>query len=205
VRHSTFEVRTLLVAFALLVVAGDARADWLLTPFVGSGFGTTTTHILLEPGAEKSSHLTIGGSAAILSRAIFGAEADFGYSSHFFEKDTKAGIFTGSTVATLSGSVLAAVPLSITRESLRPYVVAGLGLLHGAAMDSADVFSFDDNLVGLNVGGGAIGLLSPRTGFRFEIRQFRALKNGTNGLTGRETTRLSFWRASVGLTFRFAR
>ena len=33
-----------------------------------------------------------------------------------------------SRVTTLSGNVMVAAPLAITRESLRPYVVAGLGL-----------------------------------------------------------------------------
>ncbi len=56
--------------------------------------------------------------------------------------------------------------------------MAGLGLIHAASNDAAfDAFSFDDNFAGLNVGGGAIGLISPSTGFRFEIRHFRSVQN----------------------------
>ena len=35
--------------------------------------------------------------------------------------------------------------------------------MHAAANDAVfDAFSFDDNFAGVNVGGGAIGLISPR-------------------------------------------
>jgi opacity protein-like surface antigen len=197
--------RTLL---AFLVVAlspvAEARADWLFTPFIGSSFGTSTSYVILETGTATKK-LIFGGSAALLSRGVFGVEADFGYASHFFERDNRGGNLTGSNVNTLSGSVLAAVPLSVTRESLRPYIVGGLGLIHAAARPGGtDVFSFDDNFAAYNLGGGAIGLISARTGFRFEIRHFRSVHNAPNALTGEDGPRLGFWRATVGVVIRVA-
>jgi hypothetical protein len=196
--------------FALLVVvlapAAEARADWLFTPFIGTTFASSTTYVLLEGGTALSAQWMFGGSAALLSRGVFGAEADYAYVPRFFERDNRAGNFTGSNVNTLSGSAIFAVPLSVTRESLRPYAVAGLGLMHAAGATSpiVDFLSFDDNFAAVNVGGGAIGLISPRTGFRFEIRHFRSLGNGTNTLTGEDGARLSFWRATVGVVIRVA-
>lgn len=199
--------RRFLVAALLLLTAPPKAhaADWLFTPFVGSGFGISTSHIILEPGASKASQLTFGGSVALLSQGVFGIEADYGYAPRFFERDNRAGELTGSSASTLSGSVIAAVPLTVIRESLRPYLVGGLGLIHATATDPRDVFSFNDTTLGANVGGGAIGLISPRTGFRFEVRQFRSVKKEVNALTGVPSSRLSFWRASVGVVLRFAK
>ena len=200
-------LRRTLLAFLVVALgpAAEARAaDWMFTPFVGTSFGTETSYIILETDTA-SSKLIFGGSAALLSRGIFGVEGDFALAPRFFERD-KGGNLTGSNVNTLSGSVIAAVPLSVTRESLRPYVVGGFGLMHAAAqLRGTDVFSFDDNFAGFNVGGGAIGLISPRTGFRFEIRHFRSIQAVPNALTGEDSARLSFWRATVGVVIRLAK
>src|SRR5687767_5498518 len=99
-----------LVALLLsLVIARPASADWLFTPFVGSTFGTQTSYLILETGAEGSSQLIFGGSAAFLSRGIFGVEADLGYAPRFFERDNRAGNITGSNVTTLTGNVILAM------------------------------------------------------------------------------------------------
>jgi opacity protein-like surface antigen len=183
----------------------EARADWFFTPFIGTTFGTQTSFVLPEAGAGSGAQLIFGGSAALLSRGIFGVEADYGYAPRFFERDNRAGLTSGSNVNTLSGSAIFAVPLSVTRESLRPYVTGGLGLMHAAAKDTNfDITTFDANFVGFNVGGGAIGLISPRTGFRFEIRHFRSVQNALNALTGESSARLSFWRATIGVVIRIA-
>jgi len=199
--------RRTFLALLLLTLGStaEARADWLFTPFIGTRFGLDTSYILLEPGATDGAKLIFGGSAALLSSGIFGVEADYGYAPHFFESDNRAGAFSGSNVNTLMGSVIFAVPLGVTRESLRPYAIGGLGLMHAAAKDAVlDLVTFDDNFVGYNAGGGAIGLISPRTGFRFEIRHFRSLQNRPNELTGESGARLGFWRATVGVVIRVA-
>ena len=192
----------LVLLFLTFGAAAEARADWLFTPFLGTRFAIETSHVLLEPGAEGAK-LIFGGSAALLSGGIFGIEADWGYAPHFFEDDNRGGAFSGSNVNTLMGSMIFAVPLSVTRESLRPYAIGGFGLMHAAAKDAVfDELSFAENFGGYNAGAGAIGLISPRTGFRFEIRHFRSLQNRPNELTGESGARLSFWRATVGVVIR---
>ena len=200
-----YAARTLL-AFVLFTASfpAAARADWLFTPFVGTTFGTETSYLVLETGAASTKQLIFGGSAALLSRGVFGVEADFSYAPRFFERDNRAGNISGSNVTTLSGSVVLAVPLAITRESLRPYAVGGIGLLHAAAADVGAAFPFADNFAGINIGAGAIGLISPRTGFRFELRHFRSLRDTPNVLTAENAPRLSFWRATVGVVVRIA-
>jgi hypothetical protein len=133
---------------------------------------------------------------------MFGVEGDFGYSPRFFERNNRAGLVSDSNVTTLVGNVIVTLPLSITRESLRPYVVGGAGLIHAAAADLIDLFNVDGNLFGYDVGGGAIGMFDPNIGVRFEVRQFRTVHEFEHPLQDRRA-HLSFWRATIGVTIRY--
>lgn len=188
---------------ALLLVAlpRDAAADWLLTPFIGSSFAAETTFLIFEEGAGQA--LTLGGSVALLSDGIFGLEADFGHSPGFFEGDDPRGLVLTSRVTTLSGSVILAVPLSITRESLRPYVVGGVGLLQARSKHAAGLFPVDENLLAITIGAGAIGMVSPRTGLRFDVRYIKAASGADGPFARPGLSSLSFWRATAGVVLRY--
>lgn len=194
-------------AVAVLVLAGApaaARADWLVGPLAGIAFGGETTRRGV-PGAERA-HVVLGGSAAWLSDHVLGIEGDVAIAPRYFEGDA-AGLVASSNLMTFSGSVIAAVPLAITREGLRPFFVGGLGLLHARAEQKVEVLQvFEDvadDLLAVNVGGGAIGFITARTGVRFEVRHFRSLDRDRDIFSGRSRTRLSFWRATVGVVVRY--
>jgi hypothetical protein len=95
-----------------------------------------------------------------------------------------------------------AAPLSVTRESLRPYLVGGLGLLHTGVEDKFNVQTQSTNLLAMNIGGGAIGLVTTRAGVRFDLRNIRSVQRGES-LSGTTGPRLSFWRATVGVILRY--
>ncbi len=187
---------TLCCLFTTLAPA-SAFADWMVTPFIGLKFAGDTTIIQLEPGAAKESKLTLGGSLAIVSDEIFGIEAELGYSPRFFERAGTGGLVARSNVTTLTGNVIAALPKRITRESLRPYAVAGVGMIHVGIADLKGSL-VDTNLLGIDVGGGAIGPLTRRTSLRFDIRHVRNLRRG-QAAPGFGETEISFWRATVGV------
>jgi hypothetical protein len=191
----------LLTALCVFGDASSARADFLVTPFVGGVFGGRTTLLDLDTGAASARHWTFGGSAAWLSDQVLGVEADFATVPGFFQNSSGTGLVTDSRVTTLTGNVLAAMPLSITRESLRPYVSGGLGLMHASVEDLIGLNESGDWL-GLQIGGGAIGLITERAGVRFDLRHCRALSRDTT-LRGERTAKLSFWRATVGVTLRY--
>ena len=195
--------RRALLFSALLLCAGgaEARADFLITPFIGSAFAGNTTLLDLDIGAASSKHWTFGGSAAWLSDQVLGVEAEFAMVPGFFENSEGTGLITGSRVTTLTGNVLVAMPLSVSRESLRPYVTGGLGLIRAAAEDLIGL-NESGNWLGLQVGGGAIGLITERAGVRFDLRHARSLSRDTT-LRGDRTSKLSFWRATVGVTLRY--
>jgi hypothetical protein len=195
--------RRLLVAFLLTLCAPatDARADWLITPFIGTSLAGETTFLTFEEGA--GSRMTIGASVALLGAGILGIEADVGHTPKFFEGDDPFGLILTSRVTTLSGNVMLAAPLAVTRESLRPYLVGGLGLLQARASNAASLFPLEEDRLGLTVGGGAIGFVSERTGLRFDVRHIKAISGADGPLPRDGVSRLSFWRATAGLTIRY--
>ncbi len=170
-------------------------------PFLGGSFAPETTLLIFEEGAGRT--LTIGGSVALLSDGILGLEADVGHTPGFFEGDDPLGLVLTSRVTTLTGSVILAVPLSITRESLRPYVVAGLGLLQARSKHAGGLFPVDQNLLGVNIGAGAIGMVSPRTGLRFDVRYVQAASGADGPFARPGLSRLSFWRGTAGVVLRY--
>lgn len=200
------EVRTirrlgLLPGLLLCASVADARADVLFTAFVGSEFGGRTTLLDLDIGAAEEKHWIFGGSAAWLSDHVLGAEAEFATIPGFFESSSGTGLVLGSRVTTLSGNVIAALPLAVTRESLRPYVTGGFGLMRASIEDRLNL-NESSNWPALQLGAGAIGFVSDRAGVRFDLRHSRALSRDTT-LRGERTSKLSFWRATVGVTFRY--
>lgn len=200
------------VGLLLAVLAawpGDLRAEILVAPFVGGSFaGQTTLPIFGLPTVDPSAlskSLMFGVAGLWLTPGIVGVEGELAYAPGFFERAQPA--FVSSNATTVSGSVVVTVPLSVTRESLRPYVVGGLGLLHVGINDVIALVPVDRNLLALNLGGGAIGMLTDRTGIRFDLRHTRSVRDDrapSNGFGGAPSrVRLSYWRATVGVTFRY--
>jgi hypothetical protein len=189
-----------LLAFLIWTFPGRADADWLITPFVGSSFAPETTFLVVEEGGRK---LTIGASVALLGDGFLGLEADVGHTPGFFEGDDPLGLVLTSRVTTLGGSVILAVPLAITRESLRPYVVGGLGLMQARSKHAGGLFPIDENLLGVNIGAGAIGFVTERTGLRFDLRYIKAASGVDGPFAHPGVSRLSFWRATAGVVLRY--
>lgn len=194
--------RRLSVALLLLCASpAQAHADWLITPFIGTSFGAETTFLVFDAGAGRK--LMFGGSVALLGSGILGVEADVGHIPGFFQGDDPRGLVLSSRVTTVSGNVIVAAPLAVTRESLRPYVAVGLGLLQARTRNAADLFPVDRNLLGLTLGGGALGFVTDRTGLRFDVRHIRAVSGPENPFERPGTSRLRFWRATAGVTIRY--
>ena len=188
----------------LVVLCGAprlARADYLFMPFIGGAFGGNTAFVTGNEQGASSTQLIFGGSAGWLTAGILGFEGDFSYAPRYFERDNIGGDILDSSALTLSGSVIVAVPQSVTEYSLRPYVVGGLGMIRSSIEYAILVDPVHDTSLGMNVGAGAIGFLTPRTGVRFELRHFRTLERQED-LMGELVPRLSFWRFTVGVVIR---
>jgi hypothetical protein len=214
-------VRVAVLVLAIMAWPLASLADILVVPFFGGTFNGKATISLFGLAPAEPQQLTrsmvFGVSGIWLTRGVLGAEAEFAHVPRFFEPGPLATLttsvpvpFTRSSVTSFSGNVIIAAPLWITRESLRPYLVGGLGMLHSSLSETAnlDLAGFARDIVALNLGGGAIGMLGEHTGLRFDIRRIRSLKDvpAPTSLTPLVDTtgiRLSYWRATVGVIFRY--
>lgn len=195
--------RTLALAalsWSLAALPAAAQQDWLLIPFIGAKSGGGTTIVDLELAAGETT-VAFGAATALMTQGIFGVEAEFAYVPGYFERGTRE-LVTSSYVVDLTGSLVLTVPPSLTREGLRPYAVAGAGVIHAEALDILDVFRIRRSVPALNLGVGAMGFLSDRTGVRFDVRYLRSLSADDERLVaiGR---RISYWRGTVGVMMRF--
>jgi hypothetical protein len=200
-RDGGHDAARVLAIFALVMVsASPARAEWFVTPFLGLKFAGDTNFVDLEQGASNTK-VTLGASAGVVGEGAFGVETEFGYSPRFFERSSGS-LIARSSVLTLMGNVIITAPRALTGYSLRPFVSGGGGLMKVRIHDVADVLSVDANLFGINVGGGAVGVLTTRTSVRFDLRFFKSVSTEDEASVGFGPTRLSFWRASIGLVIR---
>ena len=196
--------RTLLPFCCLLLALprGADAQDLLLMPYLGFTFASGSSLFAdLERGSGETASL-LGASVALLGGGLFGVEGDIAYVPGFFERGEQEIVVPGSFITTLTGTVMLTLPLSVTRESLRPYVVAGGGVLRAEARDITSTFPIRSTMPALTFGGGAIGFLSNTVGVRFDLRYLRSLGEGDDMIAG-EGPRVHLWRGSVSLVLRY--
>ena len=196
-------IRLVTVAFFVVCVrTPSASADWLFVPFLGVKAAGQTNLVDIDQAAGAAK-LTLGGSAMLIGERSIGIEIDLGYTPGFFDSPSRGGLVAHSNVTTLTGNVMLTVPASFTRDSLRPYIVAGMGLMHTDIGDRLEIFNVSSNFLAVDVGGGAVGRLTTRTSVRFDLRRFQNLSKGSGRVVGFGPSRLSFWRVTAGLAFRY--
>lgn len=191
-----------LLSACLLLCPTVAAADWHITPFLGAAFGGNTNLIDLEHAAGRP-RLIYGGTVSRVGEGPIGFEGDFTYVPKFFQR-RPGGIVTGSRVMTFMGNVAVALPLKITRESLRPYASGGFGIIRASEKHDLGVFELNTTFIGTNIGGGVVGFLTPFTGIRWEARYFRTVSVlGDADRLSFAYPRLSFWRGTMGVVIRY--
>lgn len=181
-------------ALALLVsTASPARADWLLTPYLGVTFG----------GATDSQHVTYGGSASWMGAGVIGVEFDAAFAPDVL--DTDDGIdrdLVDTNVTTLMANLIVGAPIGA--PGVRPYVSGGAGLLRTRVSSADDFFDVNDNSFGVNVGAGVMVFVRENFGLRGDARYFRSLRDdGAGDDIDVVLGSFDFWRATLGATFRF--
>lgn len=189
----------------VLVVFGPARAqaEWQLKPFAGLTFGGSTTFLDLEQAAGEA-NLVIGFSGVWLGELV-GIDADFGHGPGFFQSGDQS-LVAGSSVTTLTGNIVVALPRRLSEYTLRPYFVGGAGLMHVRITDSPKVLGGSSTLAAIDIGGGVTGFLTDRVGLSWDVRRFQSVGGMVGGLSigpEQRPEQLSFWRANMALAFRY--
>lgn len=202
-------ITSLLAIVVTAAAPAKASADWLFTPFVGMNFGGSGTFSDsfgdFDDEFEKRS--TFGASLAWMGGGVFGFEVDFGYSPNFFESTAGDGDFEygDSNVTTLMANIVLGAPIGgQTGQGIRPYASGGVGLIRSRIEDVDDLFGDPKNNLGMNVGGGITGFFSDNVGLRGDVRYFRSLQDEEpDDDFDIALGSFSFWRGSIGVTFRF--
>lgn len=188
------------LAVCCLLVAGlpqAAAAEWHFTPLLGTTFFIKTS--LIDPDAATDQiHRNYGGSVALLGSGILGAEGLVVWTPGFFTGDK--GIVERSRSIAVMGNVVVTTPRRWTEYGLRPFLSGGLGIIHTSRTE--DVFPDNRNIPAFNIGGGAIGFLSRRTGLRFDLRYYSSLARSDEGNVAFGRVYIRYMTGSVGVVLR---
>jgi hypothetical protein len=183
-------------AFFVVISAAPARADVVLTPYIGSLFG----------GDLPDGKTSYGATAAFMGANAFGAEIGFNWTPKFVP-----GTDTHDDVAQMSlmGNLIVGIPIGSSDQAghIRPYVTGGAGLFRATAKQSDFLDRINSNDFAINFGGGIMAFFSEHVGIRGDVRYFRTLTDRDAG-TGVddldfELGDLNFWKWDVGAAFKF--
>src|SRR5436309_1229542 len=172
-----------LALWVLIAVGGTsapASAELYISPFFGS---TVQPKVGKSVSTDVLDEATFGVTGGTMGR--IGGEVDFDYTSDFFGFQDVT--HDRNHVLTLTGAISFRKPIqSPRRERASPYAAIGAGLLrvlpgsHTVARSAA----------GLVAGGGAMGFVTDRLGWRGDVRYVRDLST---------TNPIRFWRVTIGV------
>jgi hypothetical protein len=181
-------------------------AEWHFTPTIGITFNADTNLLDPDHGTSKV-HPNFGGSVTLLGGGILGVEGTFVWTPGFFTNDQVAfpvRLVKKSHAVAMMGNAVLTTPRNWTEYSLRPFLSGGFGVLGVSRTDVNNVFPDKRNIAAFNIGGGAIGFLSKRTGVRFDLRYYNNLTQSEESCPGAfgGGCHLRYLTASVGVVIR---
>jgi hypothetical protein len=186
------------ICFVLLPL--PAAAEWQIKPFFGIAFGGSTSFVDYENAAGRK-HF-VAGVGALLLGEVLGLEADVARAPGFFQNSGQ--FVSGSSATTLTGNIVVAMPKGVSQYTLRPYFVAGAGIIRAQIDGGFGTLHVASTLPAMDIGGGATGFLNDRVGLNWELRRFRSFK-GKGQLAGSSFSKeqAAFWRATMAVAFRY--
>jgi hypothetical protein len=197
-----------LCLFLLAACASEVAAEWHFVPMAGLTMFGSTSMVDPELGTGRR-HLNAGGAVSWLSRGIFGVEALTTWTPNFFEGDPTSDSVLDPGVNpvqvednrafSLMANVVITLPQRWTEYGLRPFISGGFGLMH--ANNGDELFPTTVNVRGVNIGGGAVGFLTNKTGLRFDVRYHSTL-NRLEAAPAFGDAHLRYVTASIGLVIR---
>jgi hypothetical protein len=190
-----------LAVCVLVALPRSAAAEWQFTPMIGATvFGSTNS--VDHEFATDNVHRNFGGAVTLLGGGLFGIESVFAWTPGFFDDDkAEFQLVASSRSISWMGNVVLTAPRRWTEYGLRPFVSGGVGWLYARTIEGRDIIGVNANLLGFDIGGGAIGFFTDRTGIRFDVRYHSNLKP-TPDVPGFGDVRLRYVTASVGIVLR---
>jgi opacity protein-like surface antigen len=213
----TRRVATTATAAALvLAMAGEARADGWVAPFIAFNFGgdaggdfdfVDDGDFTFDQGDRN--RIGFGVNAGFMGGGIFGAEIDVAYTSNFF--GDAPGIEDNSLL-TIMPALVVGIPFGgQSGGGFRPYAIAGIGMTRrnlDVDLESVDDFEFfDGNELAYSLGAGAMIYFADHIGIRAEYRYLRHFSVDELSFEDPEVNldlgTFNFSRATLGVVFRF--
>lgn len=182
------------LALLFCTPAAPARADIVLTPYVGSLFGGDMT---------DNTKPAFGATAAFMGGGIFGAEIGFNYTPEFSPETL---VSPELSQASLMGNLIVGIPIGDTDQAghVRPYVTGGAGLFRTASKRSQFFDDISSNDFAVNFGGGVMAFFNDHVGVRGDVRYFRTLTDDDpGGGVDLDFGNFDFWKWDIGAAFRF--
>src|SRR5688572_9969156 len=182
-----------LVFLGAVLAPGDVRAQGFIAPFVGFDFGGDSGCLTASGCEDKNSNI---GVAFGTMRGAVGFETDIGYARNFF------GEVPGQTSNVLT--VMSNFMIIPKIGPVRPYVLAGLGLMKThVELNAGALLETDNNSFGWDMGTGLMILFGDHIGVRGDLRRISSFQaRSILGLTI-SNEKLSFQRASAALVLAF--
>ena len=185
--------RTSIALLIAAATAAEARADSYVNPLIGFNFGGDSGCPTITGCEDKRLNLGVGlGSMG----ALFGYETEFAYAKDFFG----TGPNLSSSVFTIMGNVMLVPAIG----PVRPYALAGLGMIKSHVEFSAPSLLTTDNTdFGWDIGGGVFIFFSEHVGVRGDIRHFHSFEDLSIVGIPLGDGNLDFGRASASVVFKF--
>lgn len=183
-------------AVALVAAPTQARAEGFFVPWIGANWGSGNN---IDQGRGA-----FGFNAGGMGAGIIGGEVAFGYSPSFWGTKND---FGNNSVIDLMGNIIVGVPIGGTRGAgIRPFVSGGIGLLR-TQIDGGTLarVSSSNNMLGWNLGGGAMGFFNNHIGLRGDLRYTRGFEDLNTGNTVIDLSgnnQLHYWRVQAGVVLR---
>lgn len=169
----------------LSLVPSQARADTLVTPFVGVTFG----------GDAPVRRPAFGAGITFVGRSI-GLELEAARTNKFFGDAS-----TAADVTTVSASLVGGADLP--GPGAKPYFLAGVGLIRTNVALSSVLDDTSFNNFAILLGGGVNVLFTDVVGARADLRYFRRLERPSDIGVIPIASNFDFWRFTLGLNLRF--
>jgi len=177
---------------------------------VGVVFGGSANNFNLNDLTDEfEQRISFGGGLTWMGAGKLGFEVDYHLAPNFYQitrgdEDIEL-LDPDSNVQTLMANIVLGAPIGgMSGPGVRPYAAAGIGLMRASISGPVDLFeNLSNNELGFNVGGGVHVFFSDNIGLRGDARYFRGLQKGDDEGEDLDLEDFDFWRATVGLTFRF--